>query len=289
MLRLARLLCLIAISFFFYTSFYAQVYPQRIISLGSAITEELYLLGVGDRIIGNTIYCNRPQEAKSKIKVGTVTKVDLEKIISLKPDLILATSLTDRRQLRKMEALKLNVVEIPAEINFSEICKNFLKLAKLVGKEKKAEEILKDIERKAGFIQQKAKNLPKPKVMVQIGAKPLFLATKRYFVHDFLELAGGINIAKEAKSGLYSREEILRQNPDVIIITTMGIIAEEEKINWQKFKSINAVKNNRIYVLDAYKVCSPTPVSFVVTLKEIFEILHPEVKLEENLDEEKNI
>ncbi len=289
MLRLARLLCLIGISFFFYKSFYAQVYPQRIISLGSAITEELYLLGVGDRIIGNTIYCNRPEEAKSKIKVGTVTKVDLEKVISLKPDLILATSLTDRQQLRKMEALKLTVVKIPAEINFKEICKNFLKLAELVGKEKKAEEILRDIERKVGFIQQKAKNLPKPKVMVQIGAKPLFLATKIYFVHDFLELAGGINIAKEAKSGLYSREEILRQNPDVIIITTMGIIAEEEKINWQKFKSINAVKNNRIYVLDAYKICSPTPVSFVVTLKEIFEILHPEIKLEGNLGEEKNI
>ena len=68
-------------------------FPERIISLGPAVTEKLYLLEAGDGLIANTLYCQRPHEAKNKEKIGTVTKADMEKVVALKPDLALATSL----------------------------------------------------------------------------------------------------------------------------------------------------------------------------------------------------
>lgn len=254
-------------------------YPKRIISLGPATTDVLYLLDAEDRIIANTVYCKAPQGKPEKEKIGTVIKVNLEKIIKLKPDLVLATSLTDKQQLKIMKGLRIKVIEIPLAGNFNEICKNFLQVGQLIGKGMNAEEIIKESEAKIDSIRKQTAGLSKQKALVQIGAQPLFVATKEYFINDFIGWAGGINIAADLKSGLYSREEALKQDPDVIIISTMGsMIGEEEKKEWQRFKSMKAVKNNRIYVVESEKLCAPTPKSFVDTLKEISIFLHPETK-----------
>ena len=250
--------------------------PQRIISLGPSITEQLYLLRAEDRLVGCTVYCNKPPRAKEKEKVGTVVEVNLEKIVSLKPDLVLATPLTNRKAIEKLKNLGIAVVVFPAAKTFIQICSQFLELGKFTGKEKQAEEIAKRVKSKAVTIKNAIENLRKPKVFIQIGAKPLFAATGASFVNDFIEFAGGINIAKEAKTGIYSREQVLMKNPDVIIIATMGIAGEKEKGVWKRYKSLKAVEKNRIYIIDSYKLCSPTPISFVETLKELVIILHPE-------------
>jgi len=255
-----------------------SVYPQRIISLGPAITEELYLLGVENRIVGVSTYCHRPQDARDREKVGTVIKADLEKIMSLKPDLVVATSLMDAEQVEKLQNLGLKVIRFPPVKNFDQICEQFLELGRLVGGEKEAEEIIQQVKLKVDVIEKKVENLPEKRVFVQIGAKPLFTVTKDSFINDFIKLAGGTNIVQDSTTGLYSREKVLEENPDCIIIVTMGIVGEEERKTWQKFKTLNAVKNNRIYIIDSYKLCSPTPVSFVEVLEEIIQILHPESK-----------
>lgn len=257
---------------------YAENYPKRIISLGSAITEELFLLGVGECIVGNTVYCNQPEEAREKEKIGTIIKMNLEKVVALQPDLILATSLTDRQQLKKLKEMNFNVVEMPTEKNLEEICANFLKLGELVGKYKEAQDIIAEIKSKVELIKSQTRGLTKPKTLVEIGIEPLFVATKKYFIHDFIEMAGGINIAGDAQAGQYSREEVLRQNPDVILITTMGIAGEKEKKTWQKYNSLSAVRNNRIYIIDSDKFCSVTPASFLQILQEMVKVLHPELK-----------
>jgi len=260
--------------FCFYNFSYSQNYPNRIIPLGPAITEQLYILGVGDKIIANTIYCTRPPDAEKKEKIGTVVEQNIEKIISLKPDLVIATSLTNPRTIKKLKDLGIKVVSFIYAKSFDELCEHFIELGKIVGKKKESKEIVKRAKKEVENIYKKTKNLKKQKVIVQIGAKPLFVATKDSFINDFIKFAGGKNLGPKG-SGIYSREKILRQNPDVIIITTMGIAGEEEKKIWQKYKTLNAVKNNRIYIVDAHKLCSPTPISFVETLKEIVGILHP--------------
>jgi len=250
--------------------------PQRIISLGPSITKALYLLGVQNKLIANTIYCIEPLEAKKKEKVGTACQVNIEKVFRLAPDLVLATSLVDPRSTEKLKNLGVKVVTFSTPRNFDDICKQFLELSRLVGKEKEAKDVVREAENDVALIREKVKDLDKPKVLIQVGARPLVVATGNYFVNDYIEFAGGINIAKDAKEGIYSREQVLKANPDVIIITTMGIATEEEKRIWQKYQILNAVKNNQIYIIDTDKITSPTPLTFVKTLEEFVRILHPE-------------
>ncbi|MFC2048932.1 ABC transporter substrate-binding protein, partial [Elusimicrobiota bacterium] len=87
---------------------------------------------------------------------------------------------------------------------------------------------------------------------------------------------GGINIAKKAKNGLYSREEVLKNNPDVIFIITMGIIGAREKERWSAFSALKAAKNDRIHIIDAYDICSPSPAALDKSVENIFKLLHPE-------------
>ena len=256
---------------------YASDYPKRIVSLGPSITEGLYLLGAGDRIVGVTTYCIKPPQAKKKEKIGSVTEVDVEKIANLKPDLVIATSLTSQKAKEKLKGLGIKVVDFSLPGNFSDLCEKFLMLGRIVGKGSEAEDIVIKANREIDTIRNRLKGLPKPKVFIQVGARPLFTMTKDSFVNDLIELAGGINIAGEARGGLYSREKVIEQNPDVIIIMTMGIVGEEEKRIWQRYRTLKAVRDNRIYIMDSYKIGSPTPVTFVETLKEMAGLLHPEV------------
>ena len=251
--------------------------PKRIISLAPSVTEELYLLGVEDSLVGNTTYCVTPPEAVAKEKVGDITRINLEKIVSLKPDLVLATSLTNSKAIQKLKNLGIEVMIFPAPKNYAYLCDQFLTLGKAVGKEAEAKAIIAVSKEKVMAIKAVTAGLDKPKVFIEIGAKPLFTANRDYFINDFVDMAGGVNIAQDAKLGTYSREEVLRKNPDVIIIVMMGIAVEKEKEVWQKFKDLNAVRDNRIYVIDSRKVCSSTPVTFVETLNEIAGLLHPEL------------
>ena len=250
-------------------------YPKRIISLGPALTEDLYILRGEDRIVGCTVYCDRPPDARKKEKVGTVRDVNLEKIASFRPDLVLATSLTNIKAVEKLKKLKKKVITFHSAKSFSEICEHFLKLGEIIGKKAEAEKIVNEVKEKVNDIKKNVENMKKPRVFVQVGVTPLVTVKKDSFVNDFIEFAGGINITKDLKNAVYSREKVLEDNPDVIIIVTMGLNGEEEKKAWQRFRALNAVKNGRIYIIDPDAITSPTPFIFADTLGKIATMLHP--------------
>jgi len=253
---------------------------KRIVSLAPSITEELYLLGAEDRLVGNTAYCVTPPEARCKEKVGSLTKVDLEKIVGLKPDLVLATSLTNPKTIQKLRDLRIEVRIFPAPKNFTILCDQFLELGIAVGQELRAREIVKAAEEKVAAIKLRTAAFVKPKVFIEIGAKPLFTANSDYIINDFVNLAGGENIAEGAKIGSYSKEEVLRRDADVILIVTMGFAGEAERESWRKLKTLSAVKHDRIYIISSQKICGPTPVTFVKTLEEINALLHSKLSEE---------
>lgn len=257
------------------TPLYAEEYKaQRIISLGPTLTETLYLLGAEDRLVGVTTYCQKPPAAKNKEKVGTLTETNIEKILTLNPSFVLATSLTNKKALEKLKRLNIKIIQFPYATDFTEICTQFLKVGKILGKVQAAEKIVNDAALSVESIKKKNKGLPMQKVFAQIGSRPLFAATKDSFINSIIEFAGGKNITSGTEIGFYSREKVLEDNPDVIIIATMGIAAESEKQTWLKYKTLNAVKNNRIHIVDSYKFCSATPTSFVEALEEMDKILH---------------
>ncbi len=257
---------------------------QRIVSLGPINTENVYLLNAQDRLIANTIYCVNPPEAKEKDKIGTLLQANIEKIVSLKPDLVLATSLTRPRQVAKLKRLGINVVQFTQPANFDEISEQFIKLGQLIGREERAQRIVDKARRAIDTIRQKTAGRSKKKVFLQVGTRPLFSSVEDSFTNEFITLGGGKNIAKGSLQGVYSREKVIAQNPDLIIIAIMGtegIAGEKEQQKWMRYPSISAVKNNNIHIVDPNLVCSPTPLTFVEALRTITSLIHPEVVLYE--------
>ncbi len=263
----------------------ANEYPERIVSLGPINTENVFLLGAGDRLVGNTQYCVRPEAARYKEKIGSVLQVSVEKIISLRPDLILATAMTRPSQVQQLKAVGIKVVQFGQPSSFAEICRHFTRLGDLLGVKDKAGQIVSQAQDKIWAIRERVAGLPRQKVFLQVGSHPLFGSVNNSFTHDFIGMAGGINIIEDQRSGKTSYEKVLAHNPDCIIIAIMGSetgIAAQEKKNWQRFSVIKAVQEDRVYVINPDQVCSPSPITFVQTLGIIAGLIHPKIAMEEN-------
>lgn len=255
---------------------------RRIVSLGPLNTENIYLLGAGDRLVGDTSYCVRPEAAKHKPKIGSVMQVSIEKIISLHPDLVLATALTRPEQINQLEKMGVRIVRFRQPASFSEICEQFVELGQLLGLEERARRIVRQAREEVEALRRKTAHLPKKKVFLQVGSRPLFASVTSSFTHDFIALGGGVNIAEGQRSGAMDYEKVIAENPDVIIIAMMGSetgIAAEEKRNWQRMHVLKAVQTGQVHVIEPSLVCSPSPATFVRTLRLIVGLIHPEMDL----------
>lgn len=250
--------------------------PQRIVSLSPVITEELFLLGVGDHLVGRSHYCTKPAEARRIEEVGNIVEISMEKVVALRPDLVLTTGMTDPKVKEKLKTLGIPVVEFLQASNFRGICESFLRLSRLVQKEKEAAELVQrassEVERTKWTMSPSS---VRPKVFLQIGADPLVTITKDSFLNDLIELAGGVNITKGLARPLYSREKVLADNPDILLIVSMGFDGEKEKKTWQGYRGLNAAQQGRIVIVDSDLFCAPTPLSFVNALQTMKKLLHP--------------
>lgn len=258
---------------------------ERIISLGPINTENVFLLSAGDRLVGNTNYCVRPEAARQKEKIGSVMQVSIEKIISLRPDLVLATALTRSEQIKQLQRVGIKVVQFEQPASFAEICAQFIRLGRLLNLEERASLIVRQARDEIKAVQRKIAHLPRQKVLLQVGSQPLFSSVQNSFTHDFIIMGGGINIAEDQQSGTMSYEKVIAKNPDVIIIAIMGSetgIAAEEKKNWQRISVIKAVQEDRVHVISPDLVCSPSPATFVQALRIIAELIHPGITMENN-------
>lgn len=259
----------------------APILPSydRIVSLSPLITENIFLLGAGDSVVGNTIYCQRPEAARHKAKVGSVQEISIEEIVNLRPQLIFASNLTPPQQVEKLRQLGFRVEFFRQPASFADICSHFLHLGRLLGLEERAEAIVDQARKKVETVRHAVEPLPRRKVFLQVGAHPLFSSIKRSFTHDFIELGGGVNIAGEQLSGVMKTEQVLALKPDLIIIAVMGSehgIGAEQKNHWMGFAAIEAVRAGRVHVMDPDLVCSPSPVTFANTLAAIARLIHPE-------------
>jgi len=246
--------------------------PRRIVSLVPALTEEIYCLGEEDRLVGVTTYCRRPPKAQRKEKVGTVVEFSVEKVLQLRPEVVLASPLASRRAMERLRHLGVWVELFPTPKTFEDLCSNFLQLAALLGAEQKALEVLRGVKGKMERLGLRARG-GRPRVFIQIGANPLFAAGKDSIISEAVRLAGGRNIV-EGKTSPYSREAVIRADPDVILIVTMGVVGERERQAWSKFRGMKAVREGRIYIVDSYLFCSPTPLSFVEAVGQLVRLLH---------------
>lgn len=246
---------------------------KRIVSLVPWITKSLYVMGEQSRLVGCTNYC--PVDASDRITVvSTAVNVNLEKVVMLKPDLVIASSLIKPETIDNLRKLGLRVESQPYPQSYDEICSDFIQLGEWAGQGAKARTIVAQQKERLQKLRATVPTGKTPAVFLQIGAKPLFCATPNTFMDDFIRFSGGKNIATGLKIGSVTREYVLKQNPDVIFIVTMGIVAEEEKDTWLNYPSLSAAKNKKIFVLNADKTCSPTPILFVDALDEMIRLIY---------------
>ncbi len=253
--------------------------PKRIVSLAPNITEILYSLGLDEEIVGVSNHCNFPEKAKRKVRVGSYISLDFEKITSLNPDLIIATGVGNTREMvNRLGKLGFQTYVIFPK-NFDDILQSIIHIGQVVNRDREARGILEGMKRRSQRVIELTKNLPRPKVFVQIGEAPIVTVGKGSFADDLLRLAGGENIAGKEKE-VYPRfgmEEILKRSPEVIVISSMNPKGDYQKIlqEWTRWKTIPAVKNGRIYLIDSDLLDRPSP-RIIDGLEELARVLHPE-------------
>lgn len=238
----------------------------RIVSLAPSFTQSLYYLDAQDNLVGCTSYCEAAK-ADNKEIVASAIKANIEKIISLKPDLVLASGLTDPKDTELLKKIGIKVETFRAPKSFQEICDQFIRMGELVGKTEKANALVKESKRTIQKIAEKSKHNKSRKMFFQIGANPLFTVIPNTFMNDYMTLLGAENIAEGLKYGSVTREFVIAKNPDYIFIVTMGIVGEEEMNIWNRYSSLNATKKKHIYIIDSEIACQPTPITFTQTME----------------------
>jgi ABC-type Fe3+-hydroxamate transport system substrate-binding protein len=242
---------------------------KRVISLAPSITENLYLIGAQNKLVGCTSFCTLAI-ADGKEQIGSTVDVNIEKILMLQPDLVLAMLLTKPQDIETMRKLGIKVEVIPTPRNFSEICSQTIEIAKLVGCENAAKEIVQKSKLTVDSLKQKSgQHRKKLKIFFQLGANPIFTVLENTFMNDFILLCNGENIANGLTKGSVTRESVLMKNPDVIIVATMGGFGAGEQKLWKSYPGLKAAKNNKIFLIDSETACSPTPVNFVKAFTDV--------------------
>lgn len=260
--------------------------PKRIISLAPSNTEILFSLGLNKEIIGVTEFCDYPDDAKSKEKIGGFSNPNLEKIYSLKPDFVFGIRGNPKETLINLTKLKINVLAYDPK-NLDDLFNLIITIGKVTDKREEAHNFVNKMKEKRDSIIDKAEKLKKKKVYLELWNNPYMSVGENTYLNKLIEDVGGINIAKKAKGDwpILSQEFIITENPEVIIIAYMGQNIEEvlKRPGWE---NIDAVKNKRIYYINPDLIFRLGP-RIIDGMEELFNLIHKE-DLKEIFKEEKN-
>ncbi len=262
--------------------------PKRIVSTAPSITEMLYALGLGDRVVGVTTFCHYPPEATRKPKIGNYLRPDTEAIVALRPDAVIAERSMIRRSI-DLPTLRLNVVEVD-DATIPGVYASIRRIGELAGVAGRAEALCVSIRGNLETVRRRTAQLPHPRVLFVVGRTPgkiedLIVAGGASYLNEVLEIAGGANILLDAHTSYakVSLEEVLARNPEVIIdmgemSQTIGVTARDRRRVvelWRRYPSLAAVRGKRVYAVasDIYVVPGPRVVE---AAREFARMLHGE-------------
>ena len=252
--------------------------PSRILSLAPSVTEMLYAIGAGERVVGVTPFCDFPPEAKLKPKVGYI-RPNLEAIVALKPDLILAPREFIRTDLiGKLEQLKIAIFILEAK-TVEDIASHLQTMGRMLDRSTAADRVTTELRRQLAGIKELTEGLPRPRVLYVLNSEPLITVGPGSFIHHLIDLAGGANVAARASMPYprLSMEEVLAQDPELIIFpigVAEGIPDSEQQV-WRKWTTITAVKQGRFHQINGDLLNRPGP-RIVQGLEQLARIIHPD-------------
>jgi iron complex transport system substrate-binding protein len=251
--------------------------PQRIISLAPNVTEILFALGLEDRIVGVTSYCDFPETARTKDKVGDTLRPSLEKIISLKPDLVVVSTSSQLENLtRRLDQLAIPVyVTDPRAVR--EVAATIRSLGEVTGTADRARSIASEMESRIDAVERRVRNLPRPLVLYVLQTGPLITAGRNTFVNDLINIAGGKSVSGDETADYpqFSRETAIARAPEIIVAPSIhGAELVKESELRRDFAATPAIRSNRIVWVTPDLVDRPGP-RIVEGLEQLAKGLHP--------------
>lgn len=251
--------------------------PMRIISLAPSMTEMIYALDLGDRLVGRTDYCNYPEAALAVESIGSLREPNVEGIIALNPDLVLMSTHASEEAHAKFEAAGIKVAVLTAQESFDGVYQLLEQMGTIFHVEEKAQAIIEDMQADVKDVMDKVAGVEKKTVyyVVGFGEYGDFTATGDTFIHEMLEMAGGENIAADGEGWSYNLETIIEKDPEYILCSelydTKGQLEATEG-----YQDLTAVKEGRLVAINQDLLSRQGP-RLAEGLKVIAQVLHPEL------------
>lgn len=260
---------------------------SAIVSLAPSITSTLHHLGLSSNLVGVTNYCTI-SEKSGALRIGGYTDPSYERILQLQPDVVFLTQL-HKKQKSDLERLGLHTVSLRAQ-RLSDIESSIETIGQACGVTQRSDALIKKMNQRKYMIKSAVAKQPKPRVLISIGRSmgtnaisDIFVAGKDTFYNDLVQLAGGQN-SVEIETVQYpkiSAEGVFELNPDIIIDLVVGakekgISVEQIRKQWDVVHSVNAVKQQRVYVIGQTYVTTPGP-QIIDLLEQFAQLFHPSV------------
>jgi len=255
--------------------------PRRIVSLAPSNTEILFALGLGDRVVGVTEYCNYPPETEGKEKIGGFNTPDLERIVALAPDLVLASGIHEKEVIPGLEEMGLTAFALEPE-GLADIVESVRVVGAITGRETAAAEIAAQMESRLEAITDETKDVERtPRVFYVTWHDPLWSVGSGNMIHELIEKAGGENIFQDVTGHtVVDLEAVLLRDPEVIIACSGHGEAGDRPFGWVKQEARLGVtaarRDNRVYEVDGDLVSRPGPRA-VDALEWFAYFIHPEL------------
>ena len=249
--------------------------PEKIASGAPSITEIIYALGKQDNLIGVTEYCNYPEEAAQKEKIGGYTGPNVEKLIELGTDLFITDYLTDDVK-KTLNDAGVKVVIITAK-DYNAVYEKIALIGDMLDSKKASDELIASMKNTETTVLEAIKGLESKKVFHEVWHDPLTTSGPGSFVDEIIKMCGGENIAGDADSAYpqYSEEMLIERNPQVYITADDGYKTVDDIKARPGYSDIDAIKNDKIYFLDGDVISRPGP-RIAEALETIAKAMYPE-------------
>jgi len=250
---------------------------ERVITLAPNLTEIIYAIGAGDLLVGNTTYCDYPEQAKSVQKVGDTLQPNIERILALRPNLIFISTSS------QLEAFARQLSEhgIPVYVsdphNLEGVIYSIERMAWLLSREKQAEELVNKLRSRITTVEAAVKNRKPVRVFYQLSEEPLYTAGRDAFVTDLIKRAGGLSVTAEVPEAWprYSQESAVAAQPDAIVLPTGGSMGDANSDVAAGLRRAPAVLNGKVFKIDGDLLVRPGPRA-IDGLEQLARALHPE-------------
>lgn len=250
---------------------------DRVITLAPNLTEIVFAVGAGDRIVGNTSYCDYPEEAKNITKVGDTLHPSLERIIALRPQVVLISTASQLEVFTQQLQSQNIAVFVTDPHDLEGVFRSIEQLGRMLGQEQQATALVQKLRERTNTVEQRVKQEQPVRVFYQVSGEPLYTAGHDAFVTDLMRRAGAASVTADVPGAWpkFSNESALAARPDAIILPTGGSMGAANANVAEALRNSPAARAGRVYKINDDHLARPGPRS-VDGLEEMARALHPD-------------